>query len=137
MNPDVGTPPAPPPPATTVRLRNPGRRGYAADCYLFPVRMPLEESLRGDREYRRLRYEFDRLERRLSILSRSGYASARLKTVQDSILRAGNACAEYMIRHLPVAEPPPATILTRELGADGTLESESEVSVSEPVAGTP
>ncbi len=120
---DGGSPPRAP------RILNPGRRGVAADLYLFPIRMPLEASLRGDRAYRLLRYEFDRLERKLGILSRAGYGEARLGDLQAAILRAGNACAEYMIRHLPEEEPTPAVVLERTLDADGSIVAESETEV--------
>lgn len=114
-------------PRKTAAVRNPGRRGLVAESYRFPLRMPFEAAFRDSQEYRILRYAFDAAERKLAILQAMGAPSGRLKTAAARLNAASGKCAEFMLRNLPETVPTGPTVLTRELEADGTLVSETEV----------
>lgn len=111
------------------RIRNPGRRGLAAETYRFPLRMPLETLFRDNPKYRILRYAFDAAERKLAILQATGAPTGRLKTASARLNAASGKCAEFVLRNLPQVEPAGPVVLTRELESDGTLTSETETPV--------
>ena len=120
MIPDAGAP---------RRIRNPGRRGIAADLHAFVPRFPLEALFSRHPEYRRLRYELDAAERRLGALQASHASESRLANCHVRIGKATAAVTRFLLEHLPQTEPAGATILNREFSSEGELVGESETPV--------